>query len=145
MACRYVYIVSSVVLWSSLLRWLVLCFHSSRITWWELMWINEDRRALNSELTEEDGGIKKTVNRVWQALNLFFWKHSSPYFPVFQTDVLFVNITTGVTKTRGRGRSHPNLNPHPKTALFKKKIDPDHGPGSTPRFSDTRSRQRRTL
>ena len=89
------------------------------------MWINEDRRALNSELTQEDGGVEKTANRVWQALNDFVWKHSSPYFPVFQTDVLFVNIATGVSKTRGRGRgrgrgrSYPNFNPHPKTAFFK--------------------------
>ena len=35
------------------------------------MWINEDRRALNSELTQEDGGVEKTANRVWEALNDF--------------------------------------------------------------------------
>ena len=76
-------IVSSVVRWSSLLRWLVVCFHSPRITWLEVMWINEDRRALNSELTQEEGGVKKTANRVWQASNGFVSKRSSPNFPVF--------------------------------------------------------------
>ena len=76
-------IVSSVVSWSSLLRWLVVCFHSPRITWLEVMWINEHRRALNSELTQEEGGVKKTANRVWQASNGFVSKRSSPNFPVF--------------------------------------------------------------
>ena len=70
----------------------------------------------------EDGGVKKTAYRVWQASNGFVSERSSPNFPVFKTDVLFVNITTGVSKTRvrDRGRIHPNFNPHPKTALFKK-------------------------
>ena len=96
-------IVSSVVRWSSLLRWLVLCFHSSRITWLEVMWINEDRRALNSELTQEDGGVKKTANRVWQASNGFVSKRSSPNFPVFFKQMFCLWTSRRVLVKRGVG------------------------------------------
>ena len=96
-------IVSSVVRWSSLLRWLVLCFHSPRITWLEVMWINEDRRALNSELTQENGGVKKTANRVWQASNGFVSKRSSPNFPVFFKQMFCLWTSRRVLVKRGVG------------------------------------------
>ena len=96
-------IVSSVVRWSSLLRWLVVCFHSPRITWLEVMWINEDRRALNSELTQEDGGVKKTANRVWQASNGFVSKRSSPNFPVFFKQMFCLWTSRRVLVKRGVG------------------------------------------